>query len=406
MDQPAVPNIADLDMMSLKRFVKGLYFALLLLTVALTAIGIYLGYVESLILTLPIIVIMCMTIFTDRKSVHIPPFLIMMLMGTFYLSLLGRVLSDQDMAGANVIDVLSSFLVGVNFGILGLILVYMLLKSMPKVKGENPTMVSYFVLASTLSLFTLMKMLQYYIAQVWDDMADVEMAGMMEEGILAMVGSLLVCALYHMDERSNIFTRSLNMFLEINSEYLGIAEREREDIENMIRFGESERLEFKSTVRRNLETGENDKRMEKAVLKTMVAFLNADGGNLLIGVKDDGEIIGADVDSFDNKDKMGLHLTNLISSQIGKGFLPYITVSMVDFDDRTVVRVRCEACPEPVFLKDGKVEIFYARMGPQTVERTGMALIDYIANRRKKTRKLKKALNETKKLQPRNGGED
>ena len=57
MDQPAVPNIADLDMMSLKRFVKGLYFALLLLTVALTAIGIYLGYVESLILTLPIIVI-------------------------------------------------------------------------------------------------------------------------------------------------------------------------------------------------------------------------------------------------------------------------------------------------------------------------------------------------------------
>ena len=45
-------------------------------------------------------------------------------------------------------------------------------------------------------------------------------------------------------------------------------------------------------------------------------------------------------------------------------------------------------------------------MGPQTVELTGMALIDYIDNRRKKTRKLKKALNETKKLQPRNGGED
>ena len=55
--------------------------------------------------------------------------------------------------------------------------------------------------------------------------------------------------------------------------------------------------------------------MEKAVLKTIVAFLNSDGGNLLIGVADDGAIIGADVASFDNKDKMGLHLSNLIASQ-------------------------------------------------------------------------------------------
>ena len=77
--------------------------------------------------------------------------------------------------------------------------------------------------------------------------------------------------------------------------------------------------------------------MEKAVLKTIVAFLNTDGGNLLIGVDDDGDIIGADIQSFENKDKMGLHLTNLIASKIGNSFLPFITFNL----SATRVQCRC-----------------------------------------------------------------
>ena len=393
MDRVRVEDLSDMERMKLRRFAKHLYFALLLLTIALTAVGIWYGNVESLVLTLPIIAIMGMAIFTDRKSVHIPPVLIMMLMGTFYLSTAARVLVEMGVAGAGVLDLASSFLVGINFGVLGLILVYMLLKSMPKVKGEKPAMVSYFVLASSLSLFFLMKVLQYAVSLVWDEAATpVELSDMMVEGVLVGFGALVVCLMYHLDETRDLFTYSLTSFLEINSEYLGIAERERDDVERLILAGESERLEFKSTIRKNLETGEKDKRMEKAVLKTLVAFLNSEGGTLLVGVQDDGNIIGADVDTFENKDKMGLHLTNLISSQIGNGFLPYISVSMVDFDERVVVRVGCEPCPDPVFLRDGKAEIFYVRSGPQTVELTGMALIDYVDNRRKTTKKVGKVL--------------
>ena len=393
MDRVRVEDLSDMERMKLRRFAKHLYFALLLLTIALTAVGIWYGNVESLVLTLPIIAIMGMAIFTDRKSVHIPPVLIMMLMGTFYLSTAARVLVEMGVAGAGVLDLASSFLVGINFGVLGLILVYMLLKSMPKVKGEKPAMVSYFVLASSLSLFFLMKVLQYAVSLVWDEAATpVELSDMMVEGVLVGFGALVVYLMYHLDETRDLFTYSLTSFLEINSEYLGIAERERDDVERLILAGESERLEFKSTIRKNLETGEKDKRMEKAVLKTLVAFLNSEGGTLLVGVQDDGNIIGADVDTFENKDKMGLHLTNLISSQIGNGFLPYISVSMVDFDERVVVRVGCEPCPDPVFLRDGKAEIFYVRSGPQTVELTGMALIDYVDNRRKTTKKVGKVL--------------
>ena len=122
--------------------------------------------------------------------------------------------------------------------------------------------------------------------------------------------------------------------------------------------------------------------MEKAVLKTIVAFLNSDGGDLLVGVADDGSVIGADVDSFDgSRDKMGLHLGNLISSQIGSGFLPFITSRIVDIDGKAFINVHCESCPKPVFLKDGKIEIFYVRKGPQTEELTGNALLSYLTSR-------------------------
>lgn len=121
--------------------------------------------------------------------------------------------------------------------------------------------------------------------------------------------------------------------------------------------------------------------MEKAVLKTLVAFMNTDGGTLLIGVSDDGSVCGVDLESFENRDKLNLHLTNLISSQIGNGFLPYISFDMVDFDDRSVVRVRCLVSPKPVFLKDGKTEMYFVRSGPSSVELTGMSLINYVNNR-------------------------
>ena len=209
----------------------------------------------------------------------------------------------------------------------------------------------------------------------------------------------VVCIMYYEDDRHNLFKYTLRSFLEENSEALGLENRQKEDIQRLIRDGESNRLEFKSTLRTNLETGETDKRMEKAVLKTIVAFLNTDGGNLLIGVDDDGDIIGADIQSFENKDKMGLHLTNLIASKIGNSFLPFITFNLIDFDDKVVIRVKCDPCPMPVFYKDGKIEIFYVRSGPRTEELTGMTLISYIKNR-ESDKRMRKLMKRFKDVEP------
>ena len=378
----------------LKGFAKALYVGMLMATLVVAIGSIAVGETRDLVLTLPIIVILAMTMFTDRHSVHIPPLIIMMMCATFFISVLGRFLVD-----GTVVMMIVNFLVGVNFGLLGLILVYMLLKSMPGVRNENQMMVLLFMMSVSVSMYILMRMLQYYIANVWTEIEGIGLNDLMNETLMVILGTAVVCILYYEDDRHNLFKYTLGSFLEENSEALGLENRQKEDIQRLIRDGESNRLEFKSTLRTNLETGETDKRMEKAVLKTIVAFLNTDGGNLLIGVDDDGDIIGADIQSFENKDKMGLHLTNLIASKIGNSFLPFITFNLVDFDDKVVIRVKCDPCPMPVFYKDGKIEIFYVRSGPRTEELTGMTLISYIKNR-ESDKRMRKLMKRFKDVEP------
>ena len=378
----------------LKGFAKALYVGMLMATLVVAIGSIAVGETRDLVLTLPIIVILAMTMFTDRHIVHIPPLIIMMMCATFFISVLGRFLVD-----GTVVMMIVNFLVGINFGLLGLILVYMLLKSMPGVRNENQMMVLLFMMSVSVSMYILMRMLQYYIANVWTGIEGIGLNDLMNETLMVILGTAVVCILYYEDDRHNLFKYTLGSFLEENSEALGLENRQKEDIQRLIRDGESNRLEFKSTLRTNLETGETDKRMEKAVLKTIVAFLNTDGGNLLIGVDDDGDIIGADIQSFENKDKMGLHLTNLIASKIGNSFLPFITFNLIDFDDKVVIRVKCDPCPMPVFYKDGKIEIFYVRSGPRTEELTGMTLISYIKNR-ESDKRMRKLMKRFKDVEP------
>ena len=382
----------DLSNKRLKGFAKGLYVGMLVVTLIIAIASFLLNETRDLVLILPIIVILAMTMFTDRHSVHIPPVLIMMMCATFYISVIGRLLTD-----GTAVMLVVNFLVGVNFGLLGLIMVYMLLKSMPGVRNENPVMVIFFMMSISIATYIVMRMVQYYAASFWTEIEGIDLAMLMDEMLMVILGAAVVCILYYEDDRHDLFKYTLGSFLEENSEALGLENRQREDILRLIRDGESERLEFKSTLRTNLETGETDKRMEKAVLKTIVAFLNTDGGNLLIGVDDDGEVIGADLQSFENKDKMGLHLTNLISSKIGNSFLPYISFNLVDFDGKVVIRVKCDPCPMPVFYKDGKVEIFFVRSGPRTEELTGTTLLGYVKNREgdKRMKKMRKKFKDT-----------
>jgi hypothetical protein len=152
-------------------------------------------------------------------------------------------------------------------------------------------------------------------------------------------------------------------------------------IAELIAGGEGEGVEFKSTLRTNLHTGQPDDKMQMAVLKTIAAFLNAGGGTLLIGVFDDGTLVGVSPDEFPNEDKMSLHLVNLIRDRIGEVFLPYVHPDFEEHEGGRVLSVRCERGPKPAFVKDGSAQKFFVRGANATIELFGPSVLEYSSQR-------------------------
>ena len=96
------------------------------------------------------------------------------------------------------------------------------------------------------------------------------------------------------------------------------------EIDDLIAEGEHNGLEFKSTLRWDLNLSEVSKDRERDILKAISAFNNGEGGTLIIGVDDDQNVLGLDLDysTFDegNKDDFELHLRTLINGTWGVEF--------------------------------------------------------------------------------------
>jgi len=172
-------------------------------------------------------------------------------------------------------------------------------------------------------------------------------------------------------------------FLKLNPKFL--RKTDEEEISEFLSEGEDEKLEFKSTLRTNLYTKEFDKKIEYSVLKTIVAFLNSNGGNLLIGISNKGEILGIDTDKFEDNDKFNLHLTNIIKEKIGKKHLHLINFQILHIKDKAIMKVTCKKASKEVFLKPTpREEEFYTRVGPSNSQLVGSELIEYVDKRFKK----------------------
>ncbi len=147
---------------------------------------------------------------------------------------------------------------------------------------------------------------------------------------------------------------------------------------DIIENGESEEIEFKSTLRTNLHTKLPDTRIEHSVLKTIAAFMNTKGGTLIIGVKDDGTAIGLEPDKFDNEDKYHQHLDNLIHDRIGPHSYLYIHSHFDNYENEKVLIVECIASKTPMYVKENSVQKFYIRTGNSTNELSGNQEREYI----------------------------
>lgn len=177
-------------------------------------------------------------------------------------------------------------------------------------------------------------------------------------------------------ERRRMLAKDLNEFLE------GITSSKETatpvSIEEMIAEGESDELEFKSTLRWDLREGKTNKKLEEVIQKTVAAFANSDGGTLLIGVADDGEILGLENDYASlgdaDKDKFEMHLRNLLSNAFGKSFaVSRVKIRFPEVEGHEICHLDIQQHHEPLVLsvsdKNGnKVEKFFVRNGNASQE--------------------------------------
>jgi len=150
---------------------------------------------------------------------------------------------------------------------------------------------------------------------------------------------------------------------------------------SQVRQGESGQCEFKESFGLDLRKGTHEKYIEISSLKTIVAFLNTDGGTLLVGVADEGGIPGLtrEIEMLHKgkTDRFLLHFKNQLKSKIGEEFYPFIKHKIVAIGESEVLTVEVSRSPKACYL-DGKD--FYVRTNPATDKLEGPKLVEYVLN--------------------------
>jgi hypothetical protein len=126
------------------------------------------------------------------------------------------------------------------------------------------------------------------------------------------------------------------------------------ELESLIARGEGTTLEFKQTMRWDVAAGKASPEILKMTVKAVCSFLNADGGTLLIGVTDDGEITGLDADlAALNKptfDGFELAFRQGLANALSPDASHLVTMSFPTIRNTHIGRVDVRPAPMPVFL--------------------------------------------------------
>jgi predicted HTH transcriptional regulator len=164
--------------------------------------------------------------------------------------------------------------------------------------------------------------------------------------------------------------------------------REVDRARKKIKGGESSTVEFKQTFSLNLEdfrknrnhilSSESKEKPILAVLKTIAAFLNTQGGTLFIGVNDSGEVLGfsRELESMhrNNLDTFKKTFKDVFSKRVGAEHSKYYSLNPINFGDEVVIEIKCERSKTPCFV-DG--EYFYIRTEASSEKLHGKKLLEY-----------------------------
>ena len=142
-------------------------------------------------------------------------------------------------------------------------------------------------------------------------------------------------------------------------------DRAKTEIDHLLRCKESQKLEYKESLRWDVNEERPNPALGEAVAKELCCFMNADGGDLLIGVDDDGEPVGLEKDysTFKNGDAdvFAQHVTNLVNKHLGKVANRCVELKFVKVRGAEVCWCAVKPSPEPVFFSKNGDKVLFRR---------------------------------------------
>lgn len=139
-------------------------------------------------------------------------------------------------------------------------------------------------------------------------------------------------------------------------------------VEQIIKGGEGNQVEFKPTFLCNYDNRSIDIEKKEIVAKTICAFLNSNGGYLLIGVNDNKTIRGLSNDfrlsnGKDPKDFFMLEFDEMIEQFISSSIINYVSGEFYQIEDKEIFVVTVHPSKRrPIFLKkEDSKKLFFVR---------------------------------------------
>jgi hypothetical protein len=210
-----------------------------------------------------------------------------------------------------------------------------------------------------------------YLAEV-----EAEYPGAIKKQFIPQDSSLWSAGNYQifLEKRRTRIADEINKFLNKFKEHEANKDEQLESLSNTwldtLKNGENNFTEFKSSLRYCLREEKPMEYVEHSILKTINAFQNTEGGTLIIGVDDDGVVLGLDKDyqSFGSKGKDGflLHFDNIIIRSLGKEQQADIDIKFETFESKEFAIVEVSNSNKPVFLSANGKEEFYVRHAAST----------------------------------------
>jgi hypothetical protein len=145
------------------------------------------------------------------------------------------------------------------------------------------------------------------------------------------------------------------------------AAHEPKSATELIAVGEGQFVEFKASLMWDYYRQAVNKDLYEPVMKNLAAFMNTAGGVLLVGVSDEGEVLGLErdfnalpkknVDGFENAFNMAFN------SMIGAEFRQYVALAFEEIDGKTMCVLSVSPAATPAYLTFKGKEDFYIRTG-------------------------------------------